>query len=138
MAFDSLAMDETFLMSNISPQAAAFNMGVWRDLEGLARNWGRKFGRLYVVTGPVLTLPGKEQIGFSKVTVPAAYYKVLLAPEQQQAIAFIIPNQLSDRPLMDYACNIDKVEKVTGIDFFPRLRKDVGDTIEALLDKGAW
>lgn len=138
MAFDSLAMNETFFMSNVSPQLTAFNTGIWRELEGAVRGWGRKFGRLYVVTGPVLTLPAKGRIGFNKVTVPAAYYKVLLAPEQQQAIAFIIPNQFSDRLLMDYACNIDKVEKVTGIDFFPRLRKDIGDEIEASLDKKAW
>lgn len=138
MAFDQTAMDESFLMSNISPQEAAFNMGIWRELEELARDWSRKFGRLYVVTGPVLTLPGKGQIGFSKVTVPAAYYKILLAPEQEQAIAFLIPNQISDRPVMEYACNIDKVEKVTSIDFFPRFRREVGDAIEANLDKGAW
>ncbi len=117
MAFDEKAIDETFFMSNISPQEPAFNMGIWRELEELTRDWARKFNRLYVVTGPVLIAKtGYTQIGFSKVSVPNAFYKVLLAPEQQRAIAFILPNELGDSPIMDYACSIDKAEKLTGLD----------------------
>ncbi len=138
MAFDAAAIDETFFMSNMSPQVPAFNMGIWRELEELTRDWARRFKRLYVVTGPVLTQPGLGQIGFSKVTVPAAYYKVLLAPEEQRAIAFILPNERSDRLVTDYACSIDKVEKTTEIDFFPRLLKGLGEELEGSLDKNAW
>lgn len=138
MAFNATAIDETFFMSNMSPQVAAFNGGIWRELEELTRDWARRFKKLYVVTGPVLTEQGKGQIGFSKVTVPAAYYKVLLAPDQQRAIAFIMPNQLSDRWVMDYACSIDQVEKQTGIDFFPQLLKGLGEELEASLDIDAW
>ncbi|MFN0035113.1 MAG: DNA/RNA non-specific endonuclease [Saprospiraceae bacterium] len=138
MAFDAAAMDESFFMSNISPQVPAFNVGIWRELEELTRDWARRFNRLYVVTGPVLSQPGQGQIGFSKVTVPAAYYKVLLAPEQQRAIGFMLPNSLSERPVTDFACSIDKVEKSTGIDFFPQLLKGLGEELEASLDKDAW
>jgi len=138
MAFDASAIDETFFMSNISPQVPAFNMGIWRELEELTRDWARRFNHIYVVTGPILTQPGQGQIGFSKVTVPAAYYKVLLAPEQQRAIAFILPNSLITRPVIDFACAIDKVEERTGIDFFPRLLKGLDEELEASLDKDAW
>lgn len=138
MAFDATAIDETFFMSNISPQVPAFNVGIWRELEELTRDWARRFKRLYVVTGPVLSPSGNAQIGFSKVTVPAAYYKVLLAPEQQRAIAFILPNALSERPVTNFACSIDQVEKSTGIDFFPQLLKGLGEELEGSLDKDAW
>lgn len=138
MAFNAAAIDETFLMSNMSPQVAGFNMGIWRELEELTRDWARRFKKLYIVTGPVLTLDNLGQIGFSKVTVPAGYYKVLLAPDEQRAIAFILPNQVSEKPVMDYACSIDKVEKITGIDFFPQLLKGLGEELEASLDKSAW
>jgi endonuclease G len=138
MAFDAAAIDETFLMSNMSPQEQDFNGGVWRELEECARDWGRKFGRVYVATGPVLTQSPLGAIGFSKVSVPAAYYKVIYAPEQHKAIAFLMPNQLSDRPVMDYATTIDEVEKITGIDFFPQLLKDLDEEIEGSLDKDAW
>lgn len=138
MSFDAQAIDETFFMSNMSPQVPAFNMGIWRELEELTRDWARRFKRLYVVTGPVLSQQGLGQIGFSKVTVPAAYYKVLLAPDQQRAIAFILPNQVSEKLVTDFACSIDKVEERTGIDFFPSLLKGLGEELEGSLDKDAW
>ena len=138
MAFDEAAIDETFFMSNMSPQDPAFNMGIWRELEELTRDWARKFNHLYVATGPVLAQSNYPQIGFSKVSVPNAYYKVLLAPEQQKAIAFILPNELGDSPIMEYACSIDKVEKTTGLDFFPNLLKGLDEELEGSLDKDAW
>jgi endonuclease G len=138
MAFDARAIDETFYMSNISPQRAPFNMGIWRELEELTRDWARKFKQVYVVTGPVLTQGSLGQIGFSKVTVPGSFYKVLLAPDQQRAIGFIIPNQMSEQPVMTYACSIDEVEEATGINFFPKLLSGLGEELEASLDKDAW
>lgn len=138
MAFREEAISETFFMSNISPQLHAFNGGVWRELEENTRDWARKFKKLYVVSGPVLTKPGLGQIGFSKVTVPAYFYKILLAPDQRRAIAFVMPNQRSDKPLMDYAVTIDQVEKITGIDFFPRLLSGLDEELEASFDKNAW
>lgn len=138
MAFDTLAMSETFFMSNMSPQVKGFNGGIWRELEECTRDWARQFKHLYVVTGPVLSRPGKGQIGFSKVTVPAAYFKVLLAPDQHRAIAFVLPNEMSTRPVMDYAGTIDQVEKLTGLDFFPQVLKGMDEELEASLDKDAW
>ena len=138
MAFDDGAIDETFFMSNMSPQVPAFNVGVWRELEELTRDWARKFKHLYVVTGPVLTVQDLGQIGFSKVTVPGAYYKVLLAPDQQKAIAFMLPNALSTQPVMEYSCSIDQVEKRTGLDFFPNLLKGLDEELEGSLDRDAW
>ncbi len=119
MAFNEAAIDESFLMSNMSPQVPAFNGGIWRELEECTRDWARKFNHLYVVTGPVLTSAALGQIGFSKVSVPPSYYKVLLAPDQQHAIAFVLPNEMSTKPVLEYAYSIDKVEKLTGLDFFP-------------------
>jgi endonuclease G len=135
MAFDAAAIEETFLMSNISPQVRAFNGGIWRELEENTRDWARKYGRLAVATGPVLTQPTLGSIGFSKVSVPAAYYKVLYAPEQNIAIGYILPNEVSQQPLDDFACSIDAVEKATGIDFFPKLKKEIP---EATFDTDAW
>ncbi|MBL7829202.1 MAG: DNA/RNA non-specific endonuclease [Saprospiraceae bacterium] len=137
MAFDATAIDETFFMSNISPQQPAFNMGIWRELEELTRDWARKFKKLYVVTGPVFS-GNAQQIGFSKVSVPSGFYKVLLAPDQLKTIAFVLPNSMSDKPVMSYACNIDRVEKSTGIDFFPNILNGLNEELEASLDPEAW
>jgi endonuclease G len=123
-------------MSNMSPQVRTFNGGIWRELEELTRDWARKYGRLYVATGPVLTQPGLDQIGQNGVTAPSAYYKVLLAKDR--AIAFLMPNAPSDRPVMDYACSIDAVEAATGIDFFPGILKGSEESLEAECDRSLW
>lgn len=138
MAFDPHAMNETFLMSNISPQRPPFNMGIWRELEELTRDWARKFKRLYVVTGPILTGENLGRIGFSKVTVPGSFYKVLLAPDHHRAIAFILPNEMSEKPVMEFALTIDEVEIETGINFFPKILGGLNNELEASLDKDAW
>ena len=62
MNFDSVAMEESFYMSNISPQKRAFNGGIWSRLENQVRNWATEKGGLYVVTGPVLG-QAKRSIG---------------------------------------------------------------------------
>jgi endonuclease G, mitochondrial len=138
MSFDTNALRETFFMSNISPQAKGFNTGIWREMEELTRDWARKYGRIYVVTGPMLSRPGIAQIGFSKVTVPVGFFKVMYAPKQEIAIGFVVPNQKSDRPVMEYAFHLDYVEKLTGIDFFPELLGGDNESVEKEVDKSQW
>lgn len=123
MAFSEDAMQYSFLMSNISPQSRNFNQGIWRELEELTRNWAKDNKALYVVTGPVLSEIPKGAIGENEVSIPKAYFKVLLdyTEPQLKGIAFIIPNEVSYEPLFKYAVSIDEAEKQTGLDFFPKL-----------------
>ncbi|OAV46240.1 DNA/RNA non-specific endonuclease [Lewinella sp. 4G2] len=133
---------ETFYMSNISPQARQFNQGVWRELEELTRDWAKRFKRLYVVTGPVMTSDPKGTIGRkNKVAIPTAYYKVLLDLDdpEQKGIGFVIPNEISFEPLPKYAMSIDEVEAIAGIDFFPELMAaDVEAALESIGNPDLW
>ncbi|MEZ5044461.1 MAG: DNA/RNA non-specific endonuclease [Saprospiraceae bacterium] len=126
MSFSEEAMAETFYMSNMSPQSRNFNGGIWRELEELTRTWAKKFGSLYVVTGPVLTYEPKGFIGENEVAIPAAYFKVLLDGSKPNAkgIGFILPNEISYEPLYKFAVSIDRVEEISGLDFFPDLLTD--------------
>ena len=141
-AWNAEQADETFLMSNVSPQDRAFNQGVWRELEEVVREWARRDGRLYVVSGPVISLPPLKTIGRrNRIPVPAAYFKVLLDLEgdEQKGIGFLLPNAPSDRPLLDYAVPIDSVEATLGYDFFPDLMPpDVERQLEATLLTQEW
>jgi len=123
MGFDFTAMSETFYMSNMSPQKRNFNGGIWRELEELTRSWTKKFKHLYVVTGPVLTEEMIGYIGNNQVAVPSYYYKVVLdlSEPELKGIGYIMPNEVSDRPIHEYATSIDKVEQITGINFFANL-----------------
>jgi len=140
-AFSREAMEETFLMSNISPQEHHFNGGIWRELEELTRNWAKRNGKLYVVSGPVLNQKSNGRIGDNGVTVPAAFFKVLLdlSEPELKGIAFLLPNEISFAPLADYAVSIDSVEAYTGIDFFPELMTpELEKALEASFALKSW
>ncbi|MBR1537102.1 MAG: DNA/RNA non-specific endonuclease [Treponema sp.] len=147
MSFSEEAMSETFFMSNMSPQAGSFNRGIWKDLESDVRLWAKKFGRVYVVSGPILEKPGAEyaSIGENNVTVPEFYYKVILAPLYEDendkktpedasgavAIGFVFPNEKCTKNLFDYAVSIDEIEKRTKLDFFSLLDDEYENEIES-------
>lgn len=140
-AFSEQALDETFFMSNISPQAANFNKGIWRELEELARSWAKSNGELYIVSGPVLSMAPKGVIGENEVSVPAAYFKVLLDAKEPQVkgIGFVIPNEVSFEPLYKFAQPIDQVEAATGIDFFGGiLAPGLEEEVESNLNIDFW
>ena len=48
------AMDESFLMTNICPQTHALNGGDWKELEEQCRYWAEKYGKIYIVCGPIV------------------------------------------------------------------------------------
>lgn len=119
MKWDSAAMAESFLFSNMSPQVPEFNRGIWKNLEEQVRIWAKEKDSLYVITGPVLDSTNTS-IGLNRVSVPAYYFKVLvdLSPPDHSIIAFLIPNEKSDRDLFSYALSVDSLENFTGYDFF--------------------
>lgn len=153
-AFDKTAMSETFYMTNMSPQTGSFNRGIWKDLESTVRNWAKKFGRVYVVSGPILekNAGGYKSIGTNNVSVPEYYYKVILAPLYEDendkntpddakniaAIGFIFPNQKCTDTIFNYAVTVAEVEKRTGIDFFYELEDTAEKAAESAFDKNIW
>jgi endonuclease G len=139
MGWSSTVMAESFYYSNMSPQNASFNRGVWKRLEELVRTWAVENKGIYIVTGPVLTV-GLQTIGENKVAVPNYYYKAILDYREPnlKAIGFIIPNKGSSEPLYHYAVTIDSVEKFTGLDLFPALPDKLEVPLEKTLCLNCW
>ena len=128
MKTNDIAMSESFYMSNISPQSPSFNRGVWKSLETLIRSWASK-NTLHIVTGGVLK-DGLEEIGGNGVDVPTYFYKVVYAPNDNEMIAFVLPNEKSKKNLSEYITCVDIVEQLTGIDFFPQLPDEFEEDLE--------
>ena len=123
MEFNKDAYNDTFYTSNISPQKHDFNSGIWNRLEQKTRYWAGKYNDVYVVTGGILKDSDKK-IGTEKVSVPKYFYKIILAKsgKEHKAIAFLVPNEDSDKAIYDFQVSIETLEKMTGIDFFPNLK----------------
>ncbi|MEP7092976.1 MAG: DNA/RNA non-specific endonuclease [Flavobacterium sp.] len=122
MEFDVSAYNDTFYTSNISPQNHDFNSGIWNRIEQKTRYWAGKYNDIYVVTGGVLKDSDKK-IGTEEVSVPKYFYKIILAKSgnEHKAIAFLVPNEDSDKSLYNFVVSLETIEKITGIDFFPNL-----------------
>jgi endonuclease G len=139
MGFNHTSMSESFYLSNISPQKASFNRGIWRSLEGKVEYWSNFKDSIYVVSGPVLD-NSIDQIGENKIAVPRAFYKTLISFKdgEVRGIAFVIPNEKSHKSIYAYATSIDNIEKITSIDFYHELDKLIQDKVEANMDVKKW
>ncbi|XP_041041156.1 nuclease EXOG, mitochondrial-like [Carcharodon carcharias] len=138
--FSLQAMAETFYLSNIVPQNYENNAGFWNRLEMYCRELTQRYENVWVISGP-LTLPtsgsdGKKTvayqvIGESEVAVPTHLYKVILAQKSSELSglmalgAFVVPNSPIgfDHQLSEYQVDLQDLEKMSGVTFFPALDK---------------
>lgn len=133
------AMYDTFLLTNICPQHANLNSGLWNSIEMDCRRWARRWGDVYVVCGPVLMNREHETIGANKVVVPEAFFKVVLCLQgEPKGMGFIVRNTDGTHKRDLYYNSIDQVERIAGIDFFPALPDDIEEAVEAQVDREAW
>lgn len=137
------AQQDTFLMSNMTPQKPDLNRRLWQRLEeAVMDHFVPRFGRLQVITGPVYgedVIAGAfDRVGWSEV--PAAFYKILVVPgESPRALAFLMPQDVNgDEPLSDYVVSIDEIEALTGLNFMPQLSEAQERALEAGVDVSGW
>lgn len=137
--WDSMAMRESNLLTNICPQHRNLNSGLWNVIEHDCRKWAKKYGDVYIVCGPILLNKGHETIGVNKVVVPEAFFKVILRMNPQPAaIGFIVRNNEGTKKKNQYVNTVDEVERITKIDFFPALPDSIEDKVEAYSNIDDW
>jgi len=133
MKWSSTAMDESFYYTNIVPQDKNLNGGDWRLLEENCRELAKRYGRIYIVSGGIVNEKVYGTIGNNKVTVPDAFFKVLLTKIQgtYTGIGFYFRNEEGNLKLSQYARTIDEIEQMTSIDFFSALPDDIENDVES-------
>ena len=141
---------ETFLMSNMVPQAPNNNQGPWADLENFLRTL-LPANEVYVVAGPAGVGGSGDNgpattIANGHVTVPAYTWKVaLVLPHGEsdlsrvnaatRTIAVIMPNDNSiNSDWHTYLTTVDAVEALSGYDFFANVPDIIETSIEAGTD----
>lgn len=119
------ALEKTFLLSNICPQHASLNRGIWNTLEQNARGFVKENQSVEIVTGPLFlsTKEGNkryikyEVIGNGEVAVPTHFFKLIMVKGDK--MAYIIPNHAIDpkATLEQFQVSIEMLEKVSGLHF---------------------
>ena len=110
--FNKIAMNESFYMSNMSPQKPLFNRGIWKKLETKVRTIAKKYKKIHVITGIVVD---KRYKSIHNIAVPSAYYKIITY--NNKTIAYLLPNKGSKQPLSKYLTTVKHIESLTHIKF---------------------
>lgn len=140
--FSQKAMDETFLLSNMSPQVGdGFNRDYWSHFEDFCRRLTKQYTNVRIVTGP-LYLPKKDADGKYRVTyevignppniaVPTHFFKLIVAeqplkdPKSDKVAvgAFVMPNAVipNSTPLKSFAVPVNALERSSGLQFLTKL-----------------
>lgn len=108
---------ESFVLSNIVPQEASVNMGIWSRVEALVRQMVLERGELFVVTGPLFTVDAGSMVG-GRVLVPAALFKGVYEPDRNEAAAYLVDNVPGVKPRV---VSIEEVNRFAGFDLFPEI-----------------
>ena len=136
--FGRLAQMETFLMSNMSPQYASLNSGVWLKLETAIREIKDEKGKdhVWAIVGPVFgEEPASVYRGHGKhLPIPDSYFCVIVdphsypydTPSRVHIDCFIIPQDApsSSNP-EDYPASLEEVEEATNLKFFSSWGRDL-------------
>ena len=139
--WNTTALQQCFLMTNICPQGHDLNSGDWNDLEIRCRDWAQQYGDIYIICGPILRGNAQRRIGRKprRITVPDAFFKIVVCLNgTPKGIGFIYENEDGHRPMSHYVHTIDEVERITGYDFLAALPDATERTIESQANLRAW
>lgn len=119
--FDLQSQFECFSLANMIPQIPENNRGPWEGIESAVRMMAKSKGDIYVITGPIYQGSNIEQIG-GAVMVPTKLFKAVYDPQRREAGAYLIDNTADAQP---EKISIAELVKITGIDIFPSVQKNV-------------
>jgi len=140
---DAAINSETFLMTNIVPQARDNNRGTWRVLEEYSRGLVKAGKELYIISGGI---GEKKKLAKGKVSVPDRVWKIVVVLDRPgqgvsgvnvntRAIAVDMPNENKIAPdWRKYLTTIDRLESETGYDFLSNVSESIQQSIESRVD----
>ena len=141
MKWSRSAMSESFYLTNICPQNHDLNGRDWHTLENRVRNWALKYGRIWIICGPIVTDKKYGTIGERAVMVPDRFFKAILRQDADgsfHAIAFVFENDSSHQPLNNAVISVDSLEAQTSLNLFTNLEDSIESFVEAHTSWNDW
>lgn len=133
---------ETFLMTNIVPQAGDLNQFPWEKLESYSRLLARRGSDIYTIAG----VYGDKGRLRRKVTIPRNCWKIIVVlprgsdvrdiDENTRVIAVDMPNVngIAENWWETYLTSVRAIEEKTGYNFFAELPQEVQEILETKID----
>ena len=146
----------SYVLSNMAPQHRRFNRGIWKELEGLGREWAKTHEAVYVTTGALFDfnprnlrdpddkaarMGSRDQT--ARVGIASHFYKVFLrrCEERWCSIVFVLEHHngpTHDEAKVRLQAAIEPlafIEKHAETKFHPKLDRDV---VNASVDGSRW
>ena len=82
---------DSFLMTNMYPQAGSLNRGIWKLLETSVRGWAVQTNQSYTIFVGAFYGQGDKTIG-NGVIVPHGYYKIVINNNTRQIAGWAFPH----------------------------------------------
>ncbi len=146
------AAKETYSVMNVVPQRNEFDRGIWRALEFLTAAWAQRYGAVWVISGPVIF--DRQPSGWigddgeMAVAIPDALFKIVAReskdPNRPHILAFLYPQygpfyfDKAPYPHQHFLVSVDKIEALTGLDFFTNLPTEAQKEIESEKKEWLW
>ncbi len=136
---------QTFLMSNICPQAYRLNEQTWQYLEQvIAGTWSSRHDDLWVVTGPIFDAepdaPNAERLN-GVAQIPAAFFTIVAEEHggKVHLLAVVMDQGVKGtHVLKEFTRTVREIEEQTGLDFFSELPDDVESAVESAQPDPEW
>ena len=132
------ATDDSFMMTNMTPQHGCMNQKGWCVLESNVRHWARQnpTSAFYLFSGPILSdfIDSLCINNTTTVYVPGQFYKVVVEQTANGTVrgaGFLVANgNVEFADLAGGKVSIDEIELMTGLNFMPSLNKTQEAAIE--------
>ena len=138
----------TFRMSNIIPQAAQNNQGLWANFETESRNLAADGDEILIICGPAEFTANRIP---NQMSVPASVWKIIVevpnatstTPAYQRVttnsrvIALLTPNTGTGLGTwQSYITSVEEIEAITGLNFFSNVNPAVATYLKNVVDTG--
>jgi endonuclease G len=141
LSWDTQVEYESFLMTNMAPQAGSLNRGIWKLLETSVRGWSVQRNQSYTVYVGSLYGAGDKIIG-NGVIVPHGFYKIVINNQTNEVAGWSFPHVAPypnlGNDLTKFRSPIAQIQQVAGVHYaFPKNAKELAPGQEWPVDFGA-
>lgn len=141
LSWDQQVEYESFLMTNMSPQAPSLNRGIWKLLETSVRGWTVQRNQTYTVIAGGIYDATDKKIG-TGVVVPHNFYKIVINQTTGETAGWVFPHVAPypnlGNDLTRFRLPVAQIEKTAGINFaLPKNAKELNPGQEWPVDFGA-
>ena len=140
-SWDQQVEFESFLMTNMSPQAGSLNRGIWKLLETSVRGWAAQGGHNFNIVSGGLYNAQDKKIG-AGVVVPHAFYKIVIDENTGQYAGWLFPHTAPypnlGNDLTKFRVPVSQIEQQAGVQFqIPKGAQELQPGKEWPVDFGA-